>query len=206
MPNPANKPTIAVDIDDVIVAESEFIVGYSNKHWGHALSLEDYDEHWSQMWGVDHDETERRADILHSLGITSAYRVLEDAHDALNKLSRNFRLIILTSRRKKISDETLNWLEKNFSDLFEEVHFTGFWDEPTEGSHLLTKGELSKQIGADYMIDDQVKHCVAAAEAGVKCVLFGEYAHAQNADIPDGVTRCKNWKEVLEYFQNEPAG
>ena len=200
MPKTASKLVIAVDIDDVIVAEAEFIVEYSNKYWGHALSIDDYKEHWSDMWQVDHAETERRADILHSPGMVTNYLMIENAHQALEELAKNFRLVILTSRRKVVKEETLNWLSNNFAGLFDEVHFTGFWDSINQGSHLLTKADLTKAIGAQYLIDDQPKHCFAAAEAGVKAVLFGNGAESRNLKLPEGVTRCKNWQEVLEYF------
>ena len=40
----------------------------------------------------------------------------------------------------------------------------------------LTKGMLAKEIKADYLIDDQLKHCSAAAELGIPALLFGVYA------------------------------
>jgi 5'(3')-deoxyribonucleotidase len=203
MPKPANKPIIAVDIDDVIVSEAEFVVDYSNKHWGHSLSLEDYSEHWGKMWKVGAEEVERRADMLHAPGMIRKYSLLEDAHYALIELSKKFRLIILTSRRKIVEGETKEWLNENFGDIFEKVHFTGFWDTISSDSHLLTKADLVQELEVDYLIDDQPKHCFGAAEHGVQAVLFGDYAESRDLDLPDGVTRCKNWQEVLRYFENE---
>lgn len=201
MPKAAAKKTIAVDVDDVIVGEAEFIVEYSNRHWGHNLSLDDYREHWAEMWGVEQDEVERRADILHSPEIINNYRILEDAQGVLKKLSGRFELVILTSRRLMVREDTLKWLADNFAGIFKEVHFTGFWDDPFgQDRHLLTKAELSRQIGADYLIDDQPKHCFSAAEAGIESILFGDYAASRELKLPPRVTRCKNWQEVLEYF------
>ena len=200
MPKPVNKKTIAIDIDDTMVAEAEFIIDYSNKHWGHNLSLDDYNEHWGEMWQLDHEATERRADILHTPGMVSNFRILDDVHHALEQLSKNYRLVILTSRRKKIKQETLEWLAQNFGDVFSEVHFTGFWDTKDPTAHLMTKAELSRAIGADYLIDDQPRHCIGAANAGVKSILFGDYAQSKGIKLPKGVIRCKNWQGVLEYF------
>jgi 5'(3')-deoxyribonucleotidase len=197
------KKTIAVDVDDVLAAEAEFIVEYSNKHWGHALTLEDYQENWSEMWGVDTPEVERRALILHSPGNATSYQLMAGAPEALRTLKKSYELVILTSRREMVKDETLTWLNDVFADVFSEVHFTGFWDSVSEDRHLLTKGELAKQIGADYLIDDQAKHCFAAAEAGIDSVLFGNYAQTRELQLPKGVTRCKDWAEVLEYFDGQ---
>lgn len=203
MPKPANKPIIAVDVDDVIVSEAEFVIEYSNKHWGHSLSIDDYRENWSEMWQAGHEEVERRADILHAPGVVQHYRILDDAQDALKRLSNNYKMVILTSRRRIVRDETLAWLADNFEEIFEEVHFTGFWDIPGRGGHSLTKADLSKQIGANYLIDDQPKHCFAAAEAGIRALLFGDYAASRQLELPDSVVRCKDWQTVLEYFEHE---
>lgn len=205
MPKPANKSVIAVDIDDVIVAEAEFIVSYSNDHWGYSLSLDDYREHWGDMWNVEAQEVERRADIIHSPGLSRKYRVLEDAHDVLKTLSADFNLVVLTSRRKRVEEETRQWLDENFKDVFSGVHFTGFWDTITAESHLLTKAEMSKELRVSYLIDDQPKHCFSVAKHGVKAILFGDYAESRHLELPKGVTRCKNWEEVLEYFEHEKS-
>jgi uncharacterized HAD superfamily protein len=196
----SKKPIIAVDIDDVLAAEAEFIIAYSNENWGHSLSLEDYKENWGEMWGLDHDAVERRADTLHQTDLVMMYRTIDGAHQALLELKKNYDLIILTSRRRLIQAETSDWIAQNFGDIFDEIHYTGFWDTKDPGGHLRTKGKLLEEIGADYVIDDQSKHCIAASECGIKAILFGDYAGNRSVKLPSDVVRCKNWKEVLEYF------
>lgn len=198
------KKTIAVDVDDVLAAEAEFVVAYSNEHWGHQLSMDDYSENWGAMWNTDWDEVVRRADVLHQSDIVMMYKALEGARDVLEELAKKYKLVILTSRRKIVQAETAKWLNQNFGDLFEEVHYTGFWDSQEEKGHLLTKGQLSKDIGADYLIDDQPKHCLAAAEVGVKTILFGEYSDSKKlTETRSGISRCKDWQSVRKYFDNE---
>ncbi len=194
------KQTIAVDIDDVLAAEAEFIIDYSNEHWGHSLSLDEYQEHWGELWGVDPGETERRADILHQPGIVSSYRLIERGHEALQKLAERYKLVIVTSRRSKTKYETLQWLEENFAGIFVNIHFTGFYDDITPDSYRRTKGELLRQLGANFVIDDQLKHCRSALDNGVQAILFGNYKHQRSERLPDGVVRCMNWTAVQEYF------
>jgi uncharacterized HAD superfamily protein len=197
------KQVIAVDIDDVLAAEAEFIIAYGNKQWGHTLTLEDYQENWSDMWGVDMEEMERRAAQLHLPGVQTSYRLIEGGHEVLKKLKERYELIILTSRRGVLKVETLEWINRVFADVFSGIHFTGFYDTTRTDRHLLTKGELAKQVGADFLIDDQPKHCFAAAEAGVKSLLFGDYAFSRHLELPPGVSRCKDWAEVLDYFDGQ---
>ena len=194
------KPIIAVDIDDVLVNEAEFIIAYSNKHWGHSLSLSDYTEHWSELWQVEMEEVERRAKELHQPGIKSKYRLIEHAHKILSKLSREYELVILTSRRAAVKEESFEWVEQNFAGIFSQVRFTGFYDTLDKNRHMLTKGDVLVDMGATYLIDDQLKHCLGAAEAGINVVLFGEHKLPAETKLPSNVVRCANWQAVQEYF------
>ncbi len=84
------KSIIAVDIDDVLAAEAEFVVAYTNEHWGGSYTLEDYTEAWNLFWGVDVDEVERRAEILHRPGEWLASTTLSQAAERFqNSLKRN---------------------------------------------------------------------------------------------------------------------
>jgi uncharacterized HAD superfamily protein len=129
--------------------------------------------------------------------------MLENAHYALKELNKDFRLIVLTSRRKVVEEETRQWLGESFGDIFDGIHFTGFWDTITNESHLLSKADLTRDLGVSYLIDDQPKHCFGAAEHGVKAILFGDLAESKHVELPKRVVRCKNWQEVLEYFSDK---
>jgi len=197
------KKTIAIDIDDVIAAESASIIKFSNNRWGHNLTIDDYDENWQEMWGVEYDELLRRAEILHRPGVQTSYELIDGVHEALHKLAGSYNVVALTSRRSSVKDETVEWLEKVFKGVFSDFYFTGFWDDTKPGGHLLTKGELARDLKVDYLIDDQPKHCLSAAEHGVKTVLFGDYKIGRDLKLPAGVVRARNWQEVLEYFDGE---
>ncbi len=65
------KQTIAVDIDDVLSVNVPAFINFSNERWGTRLTIDDYSEHWGDMWKVDHDEWGRRAKEFHDSGILS---------------------------------------------------------------------------------------------------------------------------------------
>ena len=198
------KKTIAVDIDDVLSASAEAFIAFSNKQWGHTLSVDDYLEEWAVVWQVDLDEAARRADLVHTYGdtIIASHRVFDDAYPVLQRLRKRFNLIVVTSRRKVLQPATEKWISQYFPDIFSAVHYAGIWDSE---SHILekvkaTKAELCLELGADYLIDDQPKHCIAAAEAGIASILFGDYKWSRYDVVPNGVTRIHSWREVEEYF------
>ena len=196
------KKTIAVDVDDVLAASAEGWVKYSNETWGTNLKLEDYQEDWAQTWGVDYDESERRATIIHETGVMDTYGHFPDAKEVLTELAESYRLVVTTSRMEAVREGTIAWLDQYYGGIFEDVHLAGFYDKGNQYEGLqMTKAGLLQSIGADYLIDDQPKHCFAAAEVGMEALLFGDYKWNRALDtIPKGVVWCKNWAEVKKFF------
>jgi uncharacterized HAD superfamily protein len=194
------KKTIAIDIDDVLADNASGFVAYSNQRWGTSLNPEDYDEHWSKLWQCSLEETEKRANEFHVAGVVGGYEHFPDAKPTPEMLSKKYKLVITTSRRKQLITETTGWIDRYFGGIFEEIHYAGLWDKVTKDAHLATKAALCQQIGAEYLIDDQLKHCLAAAEVGVETILFGDYTWNQADILPVKVTRAHNWQEVMEYF------
>ncbi len=196
--------TIAIDIDDVLAANAEAFINFSNERWGTNLTVDDWTERWSELWKVDSREVQKRAKILHTSGVVSRYKHAQEAEAILKNLKKNYRLIIITSRRIQIQKETIAWVKKHYAGTFDDIIFAGFYDTKGVDPHSQTKAELAKSATADYLIDDQPKHCVAAAEIGIKGLLFGDYAW--NRDIkklPAGVARVKDWQAIEEYFKRE---
>jgi len=199
-----DKPVIAIDIDDVIAANAAGFVSWSNEKFGTHLTPDDYQEHWGEVWKIELEETLKRALEFHENGPVGSYGIIEGACDALQKLHKRFKLIAITSRRNSINQLTREWIEKYYPGIFDDIVFPGFFDTISkEDSHKrlsMTKGEVAKNLGAQYFIDDQLKHVTAAAALGIKTLLFGEYAWNKVDALPENVTRVKDWKEVLTYF------
>lgn len=198
--------TIAVDIDDVLAANAEGFAEFSNKRWGTNLKPDDYSEHWAELWKVDFDEVSKRREIIISEKLFVKHRFFDEAKPVLKKLAKRYKLVVVSSRGRAIQTDTIDWINQEFKDIFSEIHFAKIWDRPN--IHVLeklklTKAEILAEIGADYLIDDQPKHCIAAVKAGIICLLFGEYRWTKVNNLPKGITKVKNWQEVLEYFNEK---
>lgn len=196
------KPVIAVDIDDVLSDSARGLIDFSNRQFGSNLDIDDYDEHLMEMWKVDFQESERRLGMFFEMNSFLAYGHNPGALPVLNKLKEKYNLIIVTSRRIRAKTDTLAWLNEKYPGIFQEnnIHFTGFHDDVAEHTAKLTKGDQLKTLGADYLIDDQLKHCAAAAAQGIKTLLFGNYKWNQTDELPDRVVRVTDWVAVEEYF------
>lgn len=194
--------TIAVDIDDVLAANAEDFAKFSNKRWGTNLKPDDYTEHWAELWKVDFDEVEKRREVIIKEKVFTTHRIFNEAKPVLEKLAVNYKLVIVSSRGRRVQKDTTDWINNEFKDVFSEIHFAKIWDKKIHvlESLKLTKAEICQEIGADYLIDDQPKHCIAAAKAGITSLLFGNYKWSQDVKLAKNMIRVKDWQEVLEYF------
>lgn len=199
-PNLKDKPVIAIDIDDVIAESALGFVAWSNQKYGTHLTIDDYQEHWGGVWKTEYEETRKRALAYHASGHQGTYLTVTGADEVLKQLKKRFKLIVLTARRTSIKPLTHKWIEEYYPNIFDDFIFAGFFDNLAGGASDMTKAELAKSIQADYIIDDQLKHVLSAAEIGIQGILFGDYSWNKADVLPKNVTRVKNWHEVLNYF------
>jgi 5'(3')-deoxyribonucleotidase len=195
-----SRETIAVDVDDVLSMTAPAFIRYSNQKWGTRLRVEDYQEDWPTLWGVERSELAGRVQTMIDDELHTSYEHYLESKEVLEQLRKDYKLVITTSRSKEFHPMTERWIEKNLPGIFEEIHYTGFFDNLRPDGHKATKAELCLQIGADYLIDDQPKHCFAAAEAGITSLLFGDYPWVEVGEIPPGVIRVHDWNQVGEFF------
>jgi len=204
MKNDAKKPIIAIDIDDVLAKSAPRFIEYSNDHWGTSLTIDDYSENWPKLWQVDNEESGQRSLEYFSSGILDTYEHNEDAILAFEKLKNDFKFIVVTSRSTWLREPTIKWLKNKYPYVFndEDIYFAGVWDKGTcDEAIAYDKGALIMSLGADFIIDDQLKHCVGAAQYGIQALLFGDYNWNKAAVLSNQISRVRNWSEVLEYFQ-----
>jgi 5'(3')-deoxyribonucleotidase len=205
-PKPGSKKIIAVDVDDVLAANAEGFAEFSNSRWGTQLTPDDYTEHWAEIWGISQEETEERRQEIIRAKVFTKHRFFDEAKPVLRKLSRHFDLVVVSSRGQLVQKDTVDWLKEEYGEIFSALHFADMWDRydlKLEERLKGTKTDILVKIGAAYLIDDQPKHCLAAAEAGITAVLYGDYKWNRDTKLLRNMVRAKNWKEVLEYFEHE---
>lgn len=198
-----NRQTIAIDLDDVLALNAQEFVNFSNKTWGTNLTVEDFQEDFNKMWGIPNDEIDSRMHHYIAEEVAAGYAHFEDALPVLKKLAKKYDLVVVTSRRKLLLELTAKWVERYFPGIFKDIHHSGFFDELKDGSYHMNKAQICQDIGADYLIDDQLKHCFAVADAGIQALLFGEYSWNKADKLPERVIRVQNWQEIESYFNEQ---
>lgn len=197
------KPIIAIDIDEVLGEYAVEFVKFSNARWGTNLSVEDYSENWSEMWQIDHRETMERSKIIYTKGVGfyGDLKKLVGADEAMQTLKETYDLVLVTSRPLSVEQETRDWLEQHYSNLVSAIYFAGMYDgDITDKSFLKTKANVFSEIKPTFIIDDLPKHCHAAADMGIRAILFGEYPWNKDTEETDRIKRCRNWSEVVDFI------
>jgi len=197
----ATKLVIAVDIDDVLTPHFQGLIDWYNHKYGTKLTLAHNHPTDPSPWGTDDITTAGKR--VHAYLDTQEFlssQPHEEAIRALRSLSNRYILVTITARDTIIEKVTRDWLNEHFKELIRDAHFTAGYS--LEGK-LKSKAVIGLAINAQYLIDDSLAHCKEAAKAGIKALLYGDYPWNQAKELPEGVTRVKNWQEVLEYFNGQ---
>lgn len=194
------KLVVAVDVDEVlgnfVSALNKFIADrYSSNYSASEYHVYEF----FKIWNCSHDEANTRVhEFFETPYFKSGIQPIPGAQTTLQKLSRFCNLSVVTSRQNAIKDHTIEWIEKHFPGLFQEIHF---------GNHFALDGlsrpksEICRSLNATVLIDDNPRYAVECAEAGIRVLLF-DYEHSypwswtESADQHPLVTRVKNWEEV----------
>ncbi|CAK9328148.1 unnamed protein product [Citrullus colocynthis] len=194
-----DKLVVAVDIDEVlgnfVSALNKFVADrYSSNH-----SVSEYHVYeFFRIWKCSRDEANIR---VHEFFKTPYFKTgiwpIPGAQSTLLKLSRFCHLSVVTSRQNAIKEHTLEWIEKHYPGLFQEIHFGNHFALDGESR---SKAEICKSLGASVLIDDNPRYAIECAEAGIRVLLF-DYENSypwckECEDLPPLVTKVHNWEEV----------
>jgi 5'(3')-deoxyribonucleotidase len=193
------RPIIAVDVDDVLAYHAEAFLEWSNNKYGTNLTIEDYTDHWSELWSITHEQSEERAIIFHKERQHRHFKPNEDALDVLLHLKKMYDLVIVTARRQEVVKDSKEWLKKYYPNIFTDVRFVPIWEEDRKA----TKAAICNELGASFLIDDMPRHCNLAAEEGITALLFGNFRWNRHEKLSDGVIKVKNWAEIKQFFDEK---
>lgn len=196
------KAIIAIDIDDVLAKGTESLRREVNRRLGVDLQPEHYSipgEYWGyyeRVWQENGLGGRITMEELNPQMVEDQSHVppFDEARVVLRKLLQRYRLVVVTARNPDWRPATERWLQGHFSDVFEGIYFAG------NHSSVQTKGELCMELGAEWLIDDNIGHAHTALECGINVVLFGDYGWHKGLEVHEDVARCKDWAAVGKYF------
>lgn len=193
------KPIIAIDIDEVLSPLHDLFFAHHNEVYGTNYPIRDP----AGGYYLHEYTDEPKSQILEKIKKfieTEAFRnvePLEDAVEVLSRLKKRFKLVIITSRQDFYHEVTHAWLGQHFPSVFDEIQFTEYIQG--EGS-VIPKSEICQQLGAQFMVEDNLETASKCAEAGITTLLFGDYPWNRVEVMPKNMVRTNSWLAIEEYF------
>lgn len=198
------KPVLAVDIDDVLVLSEDELMAYYNRTHGTNVSHDDMTEGVAEaLMAVGHDRNQI-VDRMEEFLLSDDFLALEPIEEAIaviEDLRQKFRLVAVTGRGSYLEKQTLAWLEKHFSKVFESVHIVGQarWGE----GFKVDKQSVFRHLGVSVVVDDSLNTCRNSAANGIEALLFGSYSWNRSDQLAAGVTRVHSWPEIKQILIGE---
>jgi 5'(3')-deoxyribonucleotidase len=191
------RPVLAIDFDDVLFPFMDQFVPHYNSTYDANFELDDYHTfEFHEVWGGD---AKRAFDCVRTffhqphVGIAP----IEGATKAIEQLSGVFDLVIVTARDETLRRNTQEWVDDVFPGRFRQLFLCNSYVlNPAERRH--TKVEVVENIDAVALVDDSLHNATQVGATGRRAMLFGKYPWNRTDELPQGVTRCTNWTEIVE--------
>ncbi|MBI2595156.1 hypothetical protein HYW46_00275 [Candidatus Daviesbacteria bacterium] len=194
------RRTIGVDKDDVLVDLNTSLQRFHNEQYGTSFVLDDvYSFNLWEIWQCSYEEAVGRVIAYYKSGEMKRVLPMEGAVEAMEILKQKFDLVIITSRPKEFTAETLYTTEKYFPDCFSAIYHTNLL--VADWKTKRKKSEICLEQGVDTLIDDSLDNVRDCALVGIKTLL---YRRPWNLSAPDellmqeGIMPVKSWQEIVD--------
>jgi 5'(3')-deoxyribonucleotidase len=172
MPKPANKPTIAVDIDDVIYPLVPSLIEFLDTRHKVRLSEHDFVEYdLRKVWAGGPVEAAEIFERYKKESSVVQIAPINGAKEALHALSEAYDVIVMTSRDISTKGRTSSWITHHFPEIFKDVHLLG---NKQDSEAYREKAEVCKELGVYCLIDDNLRHVLETNSVRIKTILVGE--------------------------------
>lgn len=190
-----------MDIDEVIFPFVSEFAPWHNQMFGTNVGFEDFHSYeFEDVLDISVPEVVERVHLF--LGQEHRHRhvsPIEMAADSMHRLAKNFEIHAVTARHPSYRDETKEYLDHYFGESIQDITLVG---HAANMDVLKTKASVCKEIGAVALVDDSVAHLEKCLESDIGAVLFGDYPWNSGLQVPDGIIRCRNWEETVDYLES----
>lgn len=191
---------IAIDLDDTL-AESlqHFIKFYNKRHgkkYGPTLKFEDFTSYF--LCEIRDMSREEELNIIKDYD-TYCHRdelnPIKKAVEIVKELSKRHKIVIVTSRTRKVEKETRAWVKK-YLPMIKEIFFTR--EDYHEASK--PKADICKTACADVLIDDNLRHVAGCDKEGVRAILLNRPWNKKKED-EKLIRRVNSWSEIPKIIE-----
>jgi len=192
---------VAVDVDEVLGRFVFTLNQFCKEQYGMEHDVSDYWVYeFAKIWNCNQDRSNHIVhEFFKSQHFNQGIPTIPGAYEALQRLSESCDLVVVTSRQHVIQDQTLEWIDRNYPGIFQEVYFGNHWS--LEGISR-KKSDICRAVGASVLIDDNTTYATECAAAGIHVLLY-DWDHSYPwSKLPPGSPRdplirvVRDWAEV----------
>ncbi len=192
---------IGIDLDDVVF---EFVRELLNIYQRTYNKKVNYDEvssyNFNELLNISRKEFSDLIMSKFDKRKIENLELCEGVYDSVNRLSKEHEIYFITSRVRK--EGTLESLNKYFNHINFELYFSS---NPYVGNFGKDKGEICKNMGIDYMIEDSREHAEICSKKGIKTILLDKPWNKKYGEHYN-IIKLKNWNEVLDKINGVSYG
>ena len=155
---------IAIDIDEVLVPFLSPMAKYHNK----SISKTRYSYVYRDIFDITEEESQKMVQEFYKSQAFTQLTPMRGAQQAMYKLRRGAdKLYIVTGRQDTVRDETEDWIDTFFPNIFDDVILTNSYTP-----HEVKKSDICRALNIGLIIDDNKGICDQCIEAGTDALNF----------------------------------
>lgn len=177
------RPALGVDLDNVIAQTDRKVREIVRQLFDIRLRRQDIKEYAYHKCGITERQENRVFDVFNS-GACSDLVLVPGARNAIERLRRAYRVLIVTSRHPSTDAFTGEWLIRKRIPFDELIFAT-------------KKQAIDRDL--DYAVEDCWEYAVELAKHGVKVFLYSYPWNRNKGDHPR-IRVVRSWREIVQHL------
>lgn len=192
--NKKQRVNVGIDIDGVIMDTASVYLRYITRITGKEYDMNDVTDYFFEdCLGVRPEELKLAVELMTKDKVWNSIPLLPGALEALEYISNNFYMYIVTARPEEVKEDTRNWFKVNAIEPTDIV----FTDFNTKLGFL-----NQKKISLDYYVEDRWEFAKEIAETGTRVFLI-DYPWNRKEKSGLDIIRVTGWRDILDLLEGD---
>lgn len=191
-----DKKVIGIDLDEIIADFVRTFIDFYKEIYGRKILFEEIKTYnfWEQGLGKNREEAIKLVDEFYNSRYFDNIPLIDNARQAIGKLSLEKRVYIVTSRPNRFKEKTEEFVNNHF--FGKEIRVIYSSDFHKENGN--TKAEICTNLRISDFVEDNLEYARECAERGVRVFLYDKPWN--QGKLNRGIIRVKSWQEILSVF------
>lgn len=182
-------------MDEVLVDFTQALVDFHNKQNDTNYVRDDFFSYqFHKIWGGTSEDVTNEIYDFYKAKANENILPMKGAIKAVEQLSKNNDIYIITSRQNDFKKETLDWVKKYFGNNIKDVFFTNHAAKHGDEQH---KSTYCNRLGVNLFVDDNASYALDCSDGRRKVLLF-DNPWNKEVNLTNGIIRVKSWDEIVK--------